>query len=149
MATTTLFVIVIITSVLAYPINARSLIAMKAKTKASADEQNEYFQHPFSPFFGGFGGARGAIRPPFGLGAGIGGSIGGAFGSGFGPFAGNGGTSSAGTGTGSGSGFGSGINEGFGDSGGNNPNDKIEGERDAGDLGEGGDATIKNDMHHH
>uniref|UniRef100_M1DT23 Glycine-rich protein n=1 Tax=Solanum tuberosum TaxID=4113 RepID=M1DT23_SOLTU len=131
MATTTLFVILIITSVLAYPINARSLIATKAKSKASADEQNEYFQHPFLPFFGGFGGA---IRPPFGLGGGIGGfggSIGGAFGSGFGPFTGNGGTSSAGAGSGSGSGSG---NESFGDNGGNNPNDKIEGELDAGDL---------------
>nr|AAA78253.1 glycine-rich protein [Solanum lycopersicum] len=152
MATTILVVILIITSVLTYPINARTLMAMKEKPKASADEQNEYFQHPLSPFFGGFGGVRGAIRPPFGLGAGFGGfggSIGGAFGSGFGPFAGNGGTSSARSGSGSGSGFGSGINEGFGNNGGNNPNDKIEGELDTGDLGEGGDATIKNDMHHH
>lgn len=123
MATKIVVVVLSMASVLAYPTNARSLIATKAK--ATADEQNEYFQHPLSPFFGGFGGLRGGIRPPIGLGAGIGGfsgGIGGAFGSGFGPFAGSGGD--------------------FGDNaGGNNPNDNII---DAGDLG---DAAIKNGMH--
>ena len=98
---------------------------------------------PFIAFFGGFGGVVGAITPPFGLGAGVGGfgaRFRGSFGSGFGPLAGNGGTSSswAGTGTGSWSEFGSCINEGFEDNCGNNPNDKIEGELDEGDLGEGG-----------
>lgn len=132
-----LLVVLIITSVVAYATNARSLSA--AKAKATADEQNEYFQlhGPLSPFFGSFGGLRGGIRPPFAGIGGFGGGIGGAFGSGFGPFVGSGGTSSAGAGTGSS------INEGFEDNGGNNPNDNI----DAGDLGEGGDAAIKNDMH--
>uniref|UniRef100_A0A3Q7F553 Uncharacterized protein n=1 Tax=Solanum lycopersicum TaxID=4081 RepID=A0A3Q7F553_SOLLC len=50
MATTTLVVILIITSVLAYPINARSLMAIKEKLKASADEHNEYFQNPLLSF---------------------------------------------------------------------------------------------------
>ncbi|MCD7459182.1 hypothetical protein HAX54_040251 [Datura stramonium] len=133
---TKIFIVVVIMIIsvvtFAYPTNARSLIAMVAKT--GGDEQKEYFQHPIPPFFYGFGGLRGGIRPPFGLGA-----LGGAFG----PFVGGGGTSSFGAGTG----FGSTINEGFGDNGGNNPNNEINGGLGAGDLGEGGDdAAIRNDL---
>ncbi|KAF3639541.1 hypothetical protein FXO38_22591 [Capsicum annuum] len=139
MASRILFVVLIITSVVAYPTNARILVAKEAKT--IADERKEYFQHTLPPFFGGFGGLRGGIRPPFGLGAGI---IGGGIGGGFGPFIGGG---SVGAGSGSGSGFGSSTNEGFGGNGGNNPNNEISGELGAGDLGEGGDATAGIDMH--
>ncbi|XP_060193971.1 glycine-rich protein 23-like [Lycium barbarum] len=146
MATKILVIVLIITSVVAYPTSARSLMAMKAK--AAADEQKEYFRHPLPPFFGGFGGMRGGIRPPFGLGAGIGGlggGIGGTFGSGFGPFIGGGGTSSVAGGAGTGTGFGSSINEGFGDNGGDNPNNE-NGALGAGDLVEGGDAAIGHDL---
>ncbi|XP_009803424.1 glycine-rich protein 23-like [Nicotiana sylvestris] len=136
MATKILIIVLMITSVLVYPTNARNLALMEAKS--AADEQKEYFRHPLPPFFGGFGGLRGGIRPPFGLGAGVGG-----FGGGFGPFIGGGGTSTIGAGTGFGSSIGGGFN--IGDNGGNNPDANAE--FGAGhDLTEGGDAAIGHDL---